>query len=124
MIYIGKTGRLIVISILMLAIFVSVFVIISQGKKNQDVALTTVSGTAQGFKGEVTATLRVEDGKIIELNVVGLDETPEIGGEAIKTLTKEIIEKGGTNGVDVITGATYTSEAVFNAIADAMTKIE
>lgn len=120
----NKTGRLIVISILMLAIFVSVFVILSEGKKNQDNSIATVTGTAQGFKGEVTASLRMKDGKIIELNVIGLDETPEIGGEAIKTLTKEILEKGGTNGVDSITGATYTSKAVFNAISDALSKAQ
>ena len=52
-----------------------------------------------------------------------MDETPEIGGEAIKKLQDEILKVGSTNGVDVVTGATYTSEAVFAAIADARSKL-
>ena len=83
-----------------------------------------VQGSADGFKGKVNATVTVKDGKIIDIKLSGLDETPEIGGAALVTLSEEIIKKGTTNGIDVVSGATYSSKAAFSAISDAMSKLE
>ena len=43
----------------------------------------TLTGTAKGFGGDVTATLTVEDGAITACTLTGDDETPEIGGAAL-----------------------------------------
>lgn len=99
-----------------------------QGKRNQDInsgnaSLQVVSGVGQGFKGDITATVSYENGKIIDLSLVGPDETPDIGGTALDTLEKQILQNGTTNGVDVVTGATYSSKGAFNAIDDAMKKL-
>lgn len=46
-------------------------------------AAETLTGTAKGFGGDVTATLTVEDGAITACTLTGDDETPEIGGAAL-----------------------------------------
>lgn len=43
----------------------------------------TLTGTAKGFGGDVTATLTVEDGAITACTLTGDDETPEIGGATL-----------------------------------------
>ena len=43
----------------------------------------SLTGTAKGFGGDVTATLTVEDGAITACTLTGDDETPEIGGAAL-----------------------------------------
>ncbi len=105
------------------------YVIWQNGRENQisnngTESVQVVSGKADGFKGDINATVSYELGKIIDLKLVGLDETKEIGGAALEQLELEILDKGTTNGVDVVSGATYTSEGAFAAIADAMTKLK
>ena len=63
----------------------------------------------------------VAEGKINAIEMIVNDETPEIGGAAIETLTKQIID-GQTLAVDTIAGATYTTYGFTAAVADAVTK--
>ena len=126
---VNKASRMVLVIVLVIAVIIAGILVINHGKKNQESVngtedIQVVKGSAQGFKGEVNATVSVKDGKIVDLTVVGLDETPEIGGEAIKTLSQQIIENKSTNGIDSVSGATYTSNAVFSAIADALTKLQ
>ena len=65
-------------------------------------------------------------GQIVNLlyNIVDriyIGHIPEIGGAAIETLTKQIID-GQTLAVDTIAGATYTTYGFTAAVADAVTK--
>lgn len=77
-------------------------------------------GKARGFGGEVTATVTLdENGKVTDLSVEGPDETPKVGGAAIETLVAAILEAGSPD-VDGVTGATYTSDAVINAVNGAL----
>ena len=46
----------------------------------------TLTGTAEGFGGDVTVTLTVEDGAITACTITGDDETPDIGGAALEEL--------------------------------------
>ena len=80
---------------------------------------TVLKGEADGYKGKVTAEVTKEGDKITNLVVEGKDETPELGGEAIKTLSEKILEKGTVEGVEAVSGATVTSEAVIKAIKEA-----
>ena len=80
-----------------------------------------VTGTADGFGGTITAEVTVDDsGKITDLVLTGEDETPDIGGKALPELQKAIIAAGTIDGVDGVSGATYTSNGVFDAIRNAM----
>lgn len=125
----SKSGKVLVIAIAVAVIALTMFLVWNQGERHQTSnngtdEIQVLSGTADGFKGPVNATVSFKGDKIVDLKISGLDETPEIGGEAIKKLQDEILKVGSTNGVDVVTGATYTSEAVFAAIADARSKLE
>ena len=79
----------------------------------------TLTGSAEGFGGQVTATLTVEDGKITVCALEGADETPEIGGKALEELEKQVVAAGGYE-IDGVSGATVTSKAVSKAVADAL----
>lgn len=79
----------------------------------------TLTGSADGFGGQVTATLTVEDGKITGCTLEGADETPEIGGKALEELEKQIVAAGGYE-IDGVAGATITSKAAAKAVAAAL----
>ncbi len=79
----------------------------------------TLTGTAKGFGGDVTVTVTVEDGKITKVEAAGPDETSGIGTPALEQLPALIVAAGNTQ-VDVIAGATYTSEAILKAVEVAM----
>jgi len=80
----------------------------------------TFEGIGEGFK-PLQVKVDVADGKINAIEMIVNDETPEIGGVAIETLTKQIID-GQTLAVDTIAGATYTTYGFTAAVADAVTK--
>ena len=60
------------------------------------------------------------DGKITGLTLTGNDETPAIGGAAMEQLTEAILEAGSADGIDAVSGATITSDAVFAAVNAAL----
>ena len=80
----------------------------------------TFEGIGEGFK-PLQVKVDVAEGKINAIEMIVNDETPEIGGVAIETLTKQIID-GQTLAVDTIAGATYTTYGFTAAVADAVTK--
>lgn len=81
---------------------------------------TVVNGEADGFGGVITATVTLEGDKIVDLVLVGESETPEIGGAALPQLQEAIIAAGTIDGVDGVSGATWTSNGVFAAIKNAL----
>ncbi len=82
--------------------------------------ITVVNGEAEGFGGPVQAEVTVAGDKIIALSLTGEGETPEIGGAAMSSLTEAITAAQTLEGVDAVSGATITSEAVFSAVKSAM----
>ena len=82
------------------------------------------TGEADGFGGKITAEVTVQDGKIVGLKLTGDAETEGIGKAALEPLTAAILEKGGIEGVDAYTGATWTSNGVFSAIKNALGIVE
>lgn len=79
----------------------------------------TLTGTADGFGGEVKVTLTSVDGKVTECAIEGNDETADIGGKALPELEKQVVAAGGPE-IDGVSGATVTSDAVKKAVASAM----
>ena len=81
----------------------------------------TLTGKAQGFQSEVTVTLTVEDGVITAIEVDSSNETPNFGtrcGEDEAYLSQFIGKKATPDlgeGVEALSGATVTSEAVIVA---------
>ncbi len=85
---------------------------------NDDSALT---GTAKGFGGDVTVTLTMDGDKITDVKIVGDSETPGVGTPAIEQLPAKIIEANSAD-VEVISGATITSNAIIEAVNNALAK--
>lgn len=77
------------------------------------------SGTAKGFGGDVTVTLILENGALKNASITGDSETPNVGGEAIKKIQSEMNDNQTVN-VDSVTGATYTSTAIHDAVDAAL----
>ena len=71
----------------------------------------TYSSTQQGFGGEVSVTLTIANGKIETAELVGDNETENVGKAALSTLSDQIIEKQSAE-IDGVSGATVTSNAV------------
>ena len=74
----------------------------------------TYTATAAGFGGDVTVTLTVSDTAITAVEIVGAQETEAIGGAALETLAAAIKDANSVE-VDVVSGATVTSNAVLAA---------
>ena len=79
----------------------------------------TLTGTAEGFGGDVTVTLVVNGDDIVSVEAVGEGETPGIGSMAIDELPAKIVEADSTE-VDGVSGATYTSDAIKAAVQSAL----
>ena len=78
------------------------------------------TASANGFGGVVDVTVTIGDkGGITDVTAVGPDETPDVGGAAIPTLVSQILQRQSAD-VDVVSGATFTSNAVREAAAAAL----
>ena len=63
------------------------------------------TGTAQGYGGEITVTVTLEDGVLTDVQAEGNDETDGIGKVIIDEWPAAFVEAGGI--VDTYTGATF-----------------
>ncbi len=80
----------------------------------------TYEGTGKGIGGDVPVTVTVEGGKIASVEVGDNSETQGIGTNAIEQLPALIVEAGGTEGVEGVSGATVTSNAILDAVETAL----
>ena len=79
----------------------------------------TYSGSAQGFGGAVNVTITVDESSIQDVTVEGDGETLGIGSRAIEEMPALILAAQSAE-VDVLSGCTYTSNAVISALSDAL----
>lgn len=82
----------------------------------------TYTGTAMGFGGPVTVEVTVTEKAITAAKVTGADETPEVGGAVLGRLGN--LAKNQGLEMDAVTGATYTSRGVKDALGVALAKAE
>ena len=80
------------------------------------------TASAEGFSNttDVAVTVTISGGKLADLTIDASDETPEVGGKAAEELREAILAAGGTHGVDGVSGATWTSNAVLTAVTDGL----
>ncbi len=79
----------------------------------------TLKGSAEGFGGPVEVEVVKSGDTITAVNVVNHSEsTDDIAevAEALETLPAAIVEANGTDGVEGVSGATYTSNAIIDAV--------
>ena len=84
----------------------------------------TYTSSAKGCLSDVEVTVTVSGGKVSEVAIDASGETPELGGAAAETLADALTKAGSTNGVDAVSGATLTSEAVFTAMDDCLSQAQ
>lgn len=81
----------------------------------------TYSQKVKGYIGEFTVDVVINDGVIEAVNVGENSETPEFGGKAIEKLSELFVREQVAN-VDIHSGATVTSEALVEAVTNAITE--
>ena len=79
----------------------------------------TRTGQADGYGGILRVQVMMEDGAISAVNILEQHETDGIGGRALDILPDEMIRMN-TWDVDVVTGATMTSNALREAVRVAL----
>ena len=77
----------------------------------------TYTAAADGNNGPVTVEVTFSDSAITEVKVTEHAETPGISDPALETVPASIVEYQSL-GVDVVAGATMTSNAILTAVAD------
>lgn len=76
-------------------------------------------GESQGYYSKLTVKVKVDDYNILAIEILE-DEEPEILGDIVfEQLPKKIIKENNED-VDVISGATYTSKALIDAVHAAL----
>lgn len=83
----------------------------------------TYTGTAAGFGGDLTVEVTVKDTKVTKVEVKDNSEDEEYLKKASALLDK-IVENQGTDGLDVVSGATFSSNGILDAFNDAMKNVE
>ncbi len=76
-------------------------------------------GEAEGYGGNLRVKVAMQDGDITKVEVIEHHETQGVGTRAIDALPK-LIEDADHIGVDSVSGATVTSEAIKKAVSNAL----
>lgn len=82
----------------------------------------TYTGSAAGFRGNITVSVTISGGKIASISVVSAPGNDEPYLSKAKTLIAKVLAKQSPNGVDTVSGATYSSNGILNAIKNALIK--
>ena len=77
----------------------------------------TYTASARGHGGDVTVSVTFDENSIIDVAIDASGETPEIGGVATDVLAEQVRKAQGS-AIDGVSGATETSNAVKQAVAD------
>ena len=78
-----------------------------------------LTGTADGFIGPITVAVTMDGDTITAVEVISNSETIEIAGGALEQIPAAIVAANSPD-VDVVSGATYTSNGIINAVKNAL----
>jgi uncharacterized protein with FMN-binding domain/polyferredoxin len=81
----------------------------------------TYTGTGMGLRGETQVTVTVSGGAITDITVDSYQDDQQFFERAASTVIAEIIENQDTN-VDAVSGATYSSNGIMEAVANALSQ--
>lgn len=79
----------------------------------------TYTGSGTGLRGTTTVKVTVSGGKITDISVVSYQDDQRFFEKASSTIISEIIEAQSVD-VDAVSGATYSSNGLREAVADAL----
>ena len=78
-------------------------------------------GVAEGYHSNLTVEVITDDYGITSIEIIEEDETPIIAEIVYEEIPRAVIKANSIN-VDVVAGATYTSETLLAAIEDGLHK--
>ncbi len=73
-------------------------------------------GTGEGKKGPVVVLVEFKNDKIVAIKITSQIETVEIAADVLAQLPGKIIAAQSTEGLDTYAGATYTYDAILDAV--------
>lgn len=79
----------------------------------------TYSGSGAGFRGETSVSVTIQNGYITAIQVTDYRDDERYFTRAETTIINEILA-GQTPDVDAVSGATYSSNGIMEAVADAL----
>lgn len=100
-----------------LAFFLIFTIFFTSCKKN---VTGSFQGKAKGHNGDVVINVDIENSKIKNVSLKESVETEDVGAIAINKLIEKV--NSSDFNLDIVTGATYSSEAFISAFADALKK--
>ena len=81
----------------------------------------TYRGTGEGFEGDTVVEVTIKGGKITDITIVSREDDDPYFSKAKTKLLPEVISRQNTS-IDVVSGATYSSEGILSAIDQALNK--
>lgn len=81
-------------------------------------------GEANGYGGSIVMQVVIKDGILAEANVVSAEMEDDAYFDAAKAVIDDILENQTTDNIDTISGATFSSGGIINAMTDALRKAE
>jgi NosR/NirI family transcriptional regulator, nitrous oxide reductase regulator len=81
----------------------------------------TYTGTGNGFRPGLEVSVTVKSGKISDIQITNINDTPGYYDQPVSIIPQEIIKAQSTN-VDAVSGATRSSNGIMMAVEDALQK--
>ena len=81
----------------------------------------TFTGSAKGFGGQVKMQVVIDNGYIDSVEILDASKEDDAWLDMAKVLPKRIVKEQSSD-LDVVSGATYTSAGILNAVTEALQK--
>jgi polyferredoxin/uncharacterized protein with FMN-binding domain len=81
----------------------------------------TYTGSGAGFRGTTTVSVTVKNHKVTDIQVLSYQDDDRFFGRAYPTVSSEIVNLQSSN-VDAVSGATYSSKGIMQAVSNALSK--
>ena len=91
--------------------------------KEPELAPNEYIGVSNGFGGEVKVKVTMNGDKIEKIDVLSHTETAGVSDPALSTIPQAIIDAQSAE-VDAVSGATVTSKAIMDAVANALSQVK
>jgi len=83
----------------------------------------TCTGEARGFRNTIKVSVTVVNSKITNIQVVSQADDANWFNRA-KAVIQQVISKNGTNGVNTVSGATFSSRGILKAVQSALDTVK
>lgn len=94
----------------------------STAKGSFDLADGVYKGTGTGYAGDITVSVQIKDKQIVAIDILSSSDDAAFFNRAMDVV-KNVMKKQSTD-VDTVSGATYSSKGLLNAIKNALKQAE